>query len=144
MNNKITLIVVGVIIAAAFYGGMLYGQHGTAQAPNTQSFQQRGNGAFGGGTRRAGAQGGGFVSGDIISKDDKSITIKLRDGSTKIVFYSGTTQVGKMVAGTAADLVVGQQVTANGTASSDGTIAADMIQIRPTPPAGATTQGQPQ
>lgn len=155
MNSKSTFVIAGVVVAAAaFYGGMLYGQHSASSVPNLQNLsadqrqqflqQLRGAGGNGGagGTMRRSGMNGNFVTGEVISKDDKSITVKMRDGGSKIVFYSGTTQVGKTVAGSSADLAIGQQVNASGTANSDGTVTADMIQIRPASPAGAPSQEQ--
>lgn len=100
------------------------------------------SGGFTGGTGtpsgRMGSQGGGVTDGQIIAKDDKSITIKMTDNSTKIVFYSGSTTIGKTDAASAADLTVGEQVLATGTANSNGSVAAQNIQIRP------ATQQNPQ
>ncbi len=119
----------------AFYGGMRY-----AEAKSTSQRQQRfdQNGAnIGGGFRGQGGTGGGFVSGDIISKDNQSITIKTRDGSSKIVFFSDTTEVSKFVAGTSTDLAVGKTVTVMGKSNSDGSVTATSVQIRPNLPSPA-------
>jgi hypothetical protein len=80
---------------------------------------------------------GGFATGQITAQDSTSITLKMRDGSTKIVFFSPSTSVGKSVSGAASDLAVGQNVMVNGTNNSDGSIAAQNIQIRPDQPAQA-------
>ena len=130
--SLVTLVVAGTL---GFFGGMKYAQSkGSSVNPSFAQGvgQNRMMGGLQSGTKRVGAgPAGGFVSGDILSKDDKSITVKMRDGSSKIVFYSGTTSVGKAVAGTAADLVTGQQVTVSGTTNSDGSVTAQQIQIRP-------------
>jgi len=148
MRKKIiTLIIVIIVGAGAFYGGMRYGQsQGATSSLASQSSalgqgRQRiagGNGAGAG--NFTGTNSAGFVSGQIIAKDDKSITIKLRDGGSKIVFYSVSTQVNKMASGTVNDLTVGEQVTANGQANSDGSVSAQMIQLRPELPQAS---GQP-
>lgn len=135
-----------VVGGGAFYGGMKYAQsqsqRGRLSQADFQSLQnlspeqrqQRlqelgiSGGGFRGGQRNG---GGGFTTGEILSKDDKSITIKMRDGGSKIVFYSDSTEVGKFVNGSAGDLEVGKSVSVNGTANSDGSITAQSIQLRP-------------
>lgn len=125
------VVVVLVAGAGGFYGGMKYQQ---SQTP------QRGNFSMGNipAGQRQGATGnsrgasGGMATGEIIAKDDKSITIKLGNGGSKIVFYSTSTQLQKMADAAQDELVVGKQVVANGTANSDGSITAQVIQMRPT------------
>jgi hypothetical protein len=145
--KKILPIIIAIVIigGGAFYGGMKYGQSnpstGSGQSaaaglanltPEQRQarIQQMEGTAASGGQRRI-QTGGGFVSGEIISKDEKSITVKLTDGSSKIIFYSGTTQIGKMTNGTSNDIEIGKTVSVNGTANSDGSITAQSIQIRP-------------
>jgi hypothetical protein len=69
--------------------------------------------------------------GDIISGDDKSATLKLRDGGSKIVFFSDNTAITKFTQGAKSDLVVGESVMVEGTNNPDGSITATTIQIRP-------------
>ena len=144
MNNMKKLIMVAAIVAVvvgsgAFYGGMKYAQ-GRSPRGNFANLipEQRqqltanaGAGFRAGAGQGRGGMGGGFTVGEIISKDDKSITIKMSDGGSKIVFYSDATEVGKSVSGTAIDLKVGETVTTSGTANSDGSITAQSIQLRP-------------
>ena len=128
-----TTVVVGVV---SFYGGMKYGQStGNGSFTNlTPAERQARFGVNGGRTGGARGGAGGFTNGDIIAKDATSITVKMRDGSSKIIFYSDSTEVGKFVSGGSGDLEVGKSVSANGTADSDGSITAQSIQIRPPMP----------
>lgn len=145
-NKKYVIVVAGlIIIVGAFFGGMKYGQskksittqdlQNLSSDQRQQLFQQtRGAGNSTGGRRGAGANGqnGNFVNGDIIGKDDKSITVSLNGNGSKIVFFSDTTKIGKIVDGTTADLEVGKQVMVEGTKNSDGSLTAQSIQLRPT------------
>ena len=129
MKQKAVLFAAILIIIAVgvFYGGMKY-----AGSKASQRFMQgdASQNRFSGG--RAGNQSGaGFVSGSIISKDDKSITVQLRSGGSKIVFYSDATEIGKFVSGTANDLEISKTITVTGSANEDGSITAQSIQIRP-------------
>ena len=129
-KNKIVLIVSCVVLMGiSFYAGNKYGQ-GQAQ-PATQDATPQRN--FGGG-QRGGRNGGGFNMGEILSKDKESITLKLRDGGSKIVFYTDKTSVMKTVEGTLADLVAGKQVSVMGTPNADGSVNAQSVQIRTAPP----------
>lgn len=124
----ITAIIVGVI---AFYGGMKYGV-----SNNTNQQTTIGQGSYQQGQSRqkiAGfGQNGSAVTGSIISKDDKSITVQTRDGGSKIIFISSSTEVMKSIQGTVNDLLNGKQITAMGSANSDGSITGQTVQIRPT------------
>ncbi len=74
---------------------------------------------------------GGQTIGEIISQDAKSITIKLPDGSTKIILLSNATTVNKTTSGTLSDLVKGQQVAVFGQENSDGSVTAQSVQLNP-------------
>jgi len=127
MNKKILIIIAIIILliiaGGSFYGGMLYGQNQRRNA----AFQANGGVSIRGNRQ----QGGGFTAGEIISKDDKSITIKLPSGGSKIVFYAANTEIGKFTNGTTADLTVGQTVSVTGSANQDGSVTAQSVQIRP-------------
>jgi len=137
----IIITVVVVIGAGAFYGGMKYGQSKTPDFRNLSSEerQQRfsalgGQGAAGEGfqgVRSGNRTGGGFATGEILSKDDQSITIKTQDGGSKIIFYSDTTGIEKFASGSSSDLEIGKTIVVNGTANSDGSVTAQSIQMRP-------------
>ncbi|MCX6763072.1 MAG: DUF5666 domain-containing protein [Candidatus Moranbacteria bacterium] len=149
MQNKkmLVMVIVAMVVigGVAFYGGTAYEKSSLSK----QGLLRSANGGSGGGNRQGGAAGGrafsggqggpngaqgDFTSGQIMSKDDKSITVKTRDGGSKIVFFSDSTTVGKSVSGSASDLASGQQVMASGKNNSDGTLSADNIQIRPDQP----------
>jgi hypothetical protein len=135
--KKILPIIIAVIIvgAVSFYGGMLYRK----SKGSANNFPETGNVMFRGNTDRGNFQGGpgngrntaNATAGEIIAKDDSSITVKLFDGGSKIIFFSASTDITKTADGDANDLEVGKTVMASGTANSDGSITATTIQLRP-------------
>ena len=129
MNKSVMSVVVAAVVigGVVFYGGMKYSD-AKAASQRQQRFGQTGAN-IGGGFR--GQSGGGLISGDIVSKDAQSITVNMRDGSSKVVFYSDTTEVSKFVAGAQSDLTVGKTVTIIGKSNSDGSVTATSIQLRP-------------
>lgn len=141
-KNMYWIVALVIVIGVAFYGGNLYGKNLSASSRKSGIGQgQFGNGAGRqGGARQGGMMGGGgLINGSVFSKDDKSITLTLPDGGSKIIFYSSTTTVGKMTQGAVADLATGEQVSVVGKTNDDGTVTAQSIQIRPLMPADATS-----
>ncbi len=143
-NRKIIVSVVVCLAIAllSFRGGMIYMNSKVANT-NTNRSSQFGQGGMnqqnvGGrnlqGMRNGGGLGGGVVSGEVLSKDATSMTVKLRDGGSKIVLISPSSKVEKTVDGTGTDVVAGKQVMVSGTANPDGSVTASSIQIRPTLP----------
>lgn len=132
------IIVILVVGAGSFYGGMKYAQSKKSTNGGSSNFRT----GLGGGFNRTGNRqaGTGFATGEIIAKDDKSITIKLRDGGSKIIFYSDSTEIGKFVNGASNDLEVGKTVMVNGKTNQDGSITAQSLQIRPITPPVAPSQ----
>lgn len=134
MKKLLPIIIVLIVVAGgSFYGGMKYGENKKATGGSLSArMQQSRMQPFNGGQKRVGIgqNGGGFTNGEIIAKDDQSLTVKLVNGGSKIIFYSPATEVAKTVAGSSVDLVIGQTITANGTANPDGSITAQLIQLR--------------
>lgn len=128
----VVIIIAVIVVAGAFYGGMKYGQSKNFSSNNfAQKFGQAGqNGVKANFQGRNGQGMAGAVNGEILSLDDKSITVKLRDGGSKIVFFGDKTTVAKTVDGALADLNIGEQVVVMGQANSDGSVTAQSIQIR--------------
>lgn len=82
---------------------------------------------------RGGANGLNMTSGEIINKDANagSVTVKLKDGGSKIIFVNQNTKIQKIIDGGASDLSVGSQIMISGQANADGSINATSIQQRP-------------
>ena len=82
--------------------------------------------------RGAGAGGfGGGTTGSIVSNSGNSLTVSLKDGSSKVIFISASTTVMKTTAGSSSDLSSGTNVVVMGSTNSDGSITANSIQVRP-------------
>lgn len=143
MKKILPIIVVVLLVGGgAFYGGMKYGESKSSQGLVRGGFQDFNNLSSEERQQRLQQMGGnvgnfqrnrgnGFISGEILSKDDQSVTVKLQDGGSKIIFYSDSTEVSKFTSGSSGDLEIGKTIIANGTANSDGSITAQSIQLRP-------------
>lgn len=117
----IAILVVGV---ASFFGGMQYQK------------SQRGNFAQLNGQNRTGFGQENRVNfrpvnGQIISTDDKSITVKLADGSSKIILVPDSSAITEATSTSKQALNTGKQVMVIGTINSDGSVTASNIQLNP-------------
>lgn len=119
------------VLLIAFAGGGFYAGMKYQQSQRGQFFRQL-NGSQGSQNNQArGRMGFRPVIGEVISKDDKSITVKLQDGGSKIVLFSDSTSVNKASEGSKDDLKAGEQVAVFGTDNSDGSVTAQNIQLNP-------------
>src|SRR3989344_2942779 len=139
-NNLVTMIVIAVLAAGvSFFSGIKFRDYqiGKTRA-NFSGGQFRTGGNFPNGQMRIrdGSQNGSGnnfqpVNGEIISKDDKSITVKSPDGSSKIVIFTGSTTINKAETGSKDDLKEGEKVFVIGPSNSDGSVNAQNIQLNP-------------
>ncbi len=143
-NEYLKIVVIAVIVGVlAFGAGMKWQQQKTSTFLTANNFggnsfagRTGAGGMMGNGQYRTGMMGGargGFrpVSGEIISADDTSITVKLADGSSKIILLSKSTTINKADKGSVSDLVSGKQVAVFGSENSDGSVTATSIQLDP-------------
>jgi len=142
MAKKIILIILVLIIigGGAFYGGMKYGQSKSPLSGiSRQNFQNQAN-------VRGNGRGtvANFLSGEVISKDEQSLTLKMParqnfveqnlggpDGGSKIIFFSTSTAISKMTDGSINDIEIGKQIMVSGQQNSDGSYTAKTIQLSP-------------
>jgi hypothetical protein len=133
-TNTIIIAIITLLIGAGagFFGGMKYQQ--TKRTAVLGQFGQGGiNGRNGQIQRNGNGNAANFrpVSGQIISTDNGSITVKMSDGSSKIVLTNDKTVINQTSAATASDLKTGENVAVFGTANSDGSVTATNIEINP-------------
>ncbi|MFH0928505.1 MAG: hypothetical protein V1821_03460 [bacterium] len=139
LNKLIPILVIAILVvgAGSFYGGTKYAQSKTPTSPfpaGARQFDTAGANAmrFSGNVPAGAAQNrGGLVAGEVISSDDNGVTVKMRDGSSKIIIIGASTEITKSAAGAISDLVVGQSLTIMGDANADGSVTAKTVQIRP-------------
>ncbi|NMB84118.1 hypothetical protein GYA28_02405 [Candidatus Roizmanbacteria bacterium] len=139
-NNLITIFAAIVALIIGFFAGTKFqgnkslssfGQPGQfAGQTNGSQFNGRNLPADQQGQTRT-RSGGGQVMGEVISQDSQSITVKMRDGSSKIVLLSESTAINKAATASAKDLTTGSQVAVFGTQNTDGSITASNIQLNP-------------
>ncbi len=126
-----TIVIVALGVgAAAFFGGMQYQKTQATRLMQGQFRGVNGEGALGGFQGRGGnGQSTIPVSGEILSQDDTSITVKTQDGGSKIVILTDDTNINKSSEGSKSDLKTGEKITVFGKANSDGSITAQNVSI---------------
>lgn len=140
-NQMIMVIVLAIIVGAAgFFGGMKYQE---TKSPGVNPNRQFQAGRQGGQNGQSRFTGGRPIMGEIISSDDKSITVKLQDGSSKIVLLPDSVTVSKTDTASKADLKVGVKVGVFGMENSDKSVTAQNVQLNPMFRAGQGAQGSP-
>jgi len=140
--KKILLVIITFIIAGsgAFYGGIRYQQsknslenlsHQNFQSLSEEQRQQIFSANIGDKLRQgAGKESGqNFITGEVITKDEESLTLKILDSGSKIVFFSASTKILKTIDGSINDIVAGNQITVSGEQNSDGSYTAKVVQV---------------
>lgn len=129
-TNQIVPIAILVIAVAAgaFFGGMKFDQYQRTTGRGNRQFT---GGLNGGQPMGRNGLGGRPITGDIIKKDDTSITVKTQDGSSRIIMVSGQTIYNKTSEAAFTDLALGEKVGVFGTENSDKSITAQNIQLNP-------------
>lgn len=148
--NKTLKIILGavvllVIAAASFYGGMVYGK---SQAADSVTAAPAGfpaavvplNGQPGDllGQRPLGQNGaGGFAApagmtfGQIEAIDGNTLTVTTQAGGTRTVQVTDTTLIEKNASVAVSDLAAGDTVIVSGSDNDDGSITARSVQVAP-------------
>lgn len=125
----LSVIIAIVLVVVSFYGGLKYSQ-GKNPTFDRTSFGQRNPQLGGNNVLGSNRTMGGIVSGEILSIDDKSLTVKSQDGGSRLVFLSASTTISKMASGNIGDLIIGSNISVNGSSNTDNSINAQMIQVR--------------
>jgi hypothetical protein len=140
-----SIVLALVLMGASFYGGTLFERYTQARA-RTSFLASRGlNGNTAGGTTGAaggqfgGGRGfGGGAQGQVKSIEGNTLTLSTAQNVTTVTLSDSTTIL-KSVAGTIADLKVGDQVRVSGQTDSSGAITANSITVMG--PAGVPGEG---
>lgn len=123
----ITAVVVG---AAGFYGGIRYQQ---TRPPQPGSFSARaGRGQFpiaSGSPQIRFNASNRPLSGEILSLDEQSLTLKLEDGSSKIILLPDSVVINQTEVASKTDLTVGSTIIVFGNGDDSGTVTADSINL---------------
>jgi len=130
MNKSIIITLLLVVLAAggSFFAGMKYQE--SLMSSSARQFGQQ-LGGRGGGPNADNRTGFRPASREIIASDDNSITVKLADGSSKIVLLSDKTIISKSDTVVKSDLKTGEKVAVFGQENSDGSVTAQSIQLNP-------------
>lgn len=124
------LITIGVG-AVAFYGGMQYQLSKQAVGGRNFMMSQQGVGRTGTGTGTRRIGNGQPISGEIINIDTDSLTVKLTDGSSRIILLNDKTIYNKTASVEKTELKVGEKVGIFGSTNTDGSVSAQNVQLNP-------------
>lgn len=137
-KNTIGAALIALIIGMGigYTGDQMFARPSTL-SQNASGF---GGGQYGGaggmmrGGARSGGMVGGFLTGTVAAKDQGSVTLNTRDGSSRVILVTPNTTVSKSTNGTLDDVTTGATIIVSGTTNSDGSLSASLIQLRPATP----------
>lgn len=125
MKNNILLIIIVTIVVGVigFFSGIQY-----QKSRQTNFLQGQFRSGINGQARRN-FQGTRAINGEIISQGANSVTVKLADGSTRIIILADNTRIDKATQASTADLKTGERIVVFGVVNSDGSVTAQTIAI---------------
>ncbi len=133
MQSKTLIIFVALFLvggASGFFGGTQY-QKSKSPLSSLQRFGAMAGNFNGDPTsqRRGLAEGQTAVSGEVISKDATSLTIKLPDNSSKVILLTNDVPVRQTTESNLESVKVGESVMIQGQQNQDGSITAQLVQV---------------
>lgn len=142
-TNTIILVVILLLVVGGGSFGIGYkvaegknaigtfARNGTGQMMSNRNNDGTGRG-IGQGQQAGGMmRGNRQIAGEVIALDDKTMTIKMADGSSKIVLLSSTMTISKSVEAPITDLKVGSKVAVFGAQNTDGSQTATTVELDP-------------
>lgn len=90
----------------------------------------RGTGQVGSAIPGGKGMNGGMISGEVLSIDGQSITIKVQNEGSKIILVPEGAKVMKSVSVDKSDIKQGENIIVTGKTNSDGSVSAESIQLR--------------
>jgi len=141
-----SMLIMGILVCVGtgigFFGGMKYADYQRTQGRQIGNRQFQGMSGNSQIPNRAGF-GGRPITGEIISKDDTSITVKTVDGGSRIIILSQKTTYSKTTSAAKEDLSIGTNVGVFGTENKDKSMTAENIQLNPQFRMNSSTSAEP-
>jgi len=139
LYTVIAVVLVLIIAAGSFYGGMLFGKS-QAQTTGAAPAAFQGGGAFAGAPNAAGTPGarmfrgngdGNMVFGTIKEIGDGVLVLTDNNGNDTQIKVTDTTLIEKNASVKLVDLTPGETLMVSGSAAADGVITARSVQVAP-------------
>lgn len=132
-----TAVVVMGVGAVAFFAGVKYqeSQRFSGMMGQFGQLRDRAEGSRATGSRimfgTNGNSGMRQTVGEIVNIDSESITVKMSDGSTRIVLLTKATTITEAAEVSQDQLVKGAKIAVFGSENSDGSVTAQTVQLNP-------------